>query len=293
MRWMDDISSVLLTAARLFISVKCISHNSFAIYFTQQTLGDEHLLCCSGSQTATATTHSTSTSKAYNDNESLMSEESCKNMERSGDVEEGNDDVVFVHNRGDMAQAQDSKSTAAAAADDAVKYTHISLPLPGCDVTGKSHICSTETAKESRQEVKGKRWKLPSLFQFQTGKNDGSGREVSQAQAQTESVSAANKLNRQHQTDEKRSVPIFCAVCLSEFAEGDRVCWSSNADCSHVFHENCILQWLTSSGKKRSMSQFFTRNPSDDELLKNEFCPCCRQEFICVKQALLGSEESV
>ena len=259
----------------------------FYVYCTQQTLGDEHLLCCSGSQTDTTTTHSTSTNEVYDDNESLTSGESCKKMERSGNVEE-----VIVRNRGDMAQAQDSKSTTTttAAGGDAVDYTHTSLPLPGYDVTGKKFIRSnTDTAKESRQEGKGKRWKLPSLFL--SGKDDESGSgetSQAQAQAQTESVSITNKL-----TVEKRSVPIFCAVCLSEFTKGDQVCWSSNANCTHVFHENCILQWLTSSGKKRSTSQIFTKNPSDEELLRGEFCPCCRQDFICVEVALLGSEESV
>eukprot|EP00573_Skeletonema_grethae_P007760 CAMPEP_0201696342 /NCGR_PEP_ID=MMETSP0578-20130828/8041_1 /ASSEMBLY_ACC=CAM_ASM_000663 /TAXON_ID=267565 /ORGANISM="Skeletonema grethea, Strain CCMP 1804" /LENGTH=262 /DNA_ID=CAMNT_0048182325 /DNA_START=261 /DNA_END=1045 /DNA_ORIENTATION=+ len=236
------------------------------------TLGDEHLLCCSGSQNDT--TLSTSTNEVNDDNESVTLDESCTDMERNNDVEEGNNDIVLVRHGGDTAQAQDSKVTTAG--DAAVEYTHLSLPLPGCDVTGKYDIGSTDARNESRQEGKGKRWKLPSLFQS----GDGDGRETSQAQ--TKPVSATNKPKSQLQIVEKRSVPIFCAICLSEFEKCDRVCWSSNAECNHVFHEDCILQWLTSSGKKRSMSQIFTRNPTDEELLKNEFCPCCRQEFICV-----------
>jgi len=257
------------------------------------TLGDEHLICCSGSQSDI--TLSTSTSDV--NDESVTSDESCTDMERKNDVEEGNNDVVVVHNGGDMAQ--DSKSAAAgdaavkytqhiAAASDtanaAVEYTHISLPLPGCDVTGID-IFNIEAAQESRQE--GKRWKLP--FLFQTRDEDDDGTETSQI----EPGAITNEPNSQLQSVEMRSVPIFCAICLSEYEKSHRVCWSSNAECSHVFHEDCILQWLISSGKKRSMSQYFTRNPTDEELLKHEFCPCCRQDFICVKPALLGSEDSV
>mmetsp|Transcript_2686 Transcript_2686/g.4149 ORF Transcript_2686/g.4149 Transcript_2686/m.4149 type:complete len:179 (-) Transcript_2686:828-1364(-) len=177
--------------------------------------------------------------------------------------------------------AQDSNSTATAAAD---KYTHISLPLPGCDIEGKYICsCSMEAEKEDRQEVKRRR--LPSLFQ--TGDDD-----ASEKQKPITITSDPNHHQQQQKVD-KRSVPIFCAICLSEYEKCDRVCWSSNTKCSHVFHEDCILQWLISSGKKRSMNESFTRHPTDEKLLEHEFCPCCRQDFICVRPNLLGGEESV
>ncbi len=240
------------------------------------------MLCYSGSQTDSTVSSSTNEVK----------DESCKDVERNNDngIEKGDSDVALVQNGEDMAL--DSKSTAAGVGIAAIEYTHISIPMPGCEITGESSICSIEASQESyRQEGKRKRWKLPSLFQ--TGKNDGSGSDRETSQAQTEPVSVTNEPTSQLQAIEKRSVPIFCAVCLSEFEKCDRVCWSSNANCSHVFHEKCILQWLTSFGKKRSTSQIFTKNPSDEELLRDEFCPCCRQEFICVEVALLRSEESV
>ena len=248
-----------------------ISQFTLSIYCTQQALGDKHLLCCSGSQTDS--TLSTSTNE--------VKDECCKDMERNNDIEKGNSDVALVHNGGDIAQ--DSKSTAACDDVAAIEYTHISIPMPGCEMTGIDHISSIEAAKGSRQE--GRRWKLLSLFQ--SGKDEESDR----SQTQTEPDKPNNS---QLQTVEKRSVPIFCAICLSEFEKGDRVCWSSNANCSHVFHEDCILQWLMSSGKKISMNQYFTKHPTDAKLLENAFCPCCRQEFICVKPpSLLGSEEHV
>mmetsp|Transcript_6753 Transcript_6753/g.9660 ORF Transcript_6753/g.9660 Transcript_6753/m.9660 type:complete len:318 (-) Transcript_6753:242-1195(-) len=236
------------------------------------TLGEEHLLCCTGSHTDTAL--SLSENEEVNDG-CVTTNETCKGTEKNDDIEKGNKDDVQDIGIGDMAQ--DSTK----AAD---KYTHISIPLPGCDIEG-IHICSCsmEAEKEDRQEVK--RRKLPSLFQTR----DDDARE----KQEPITITSDPNHHQQQQKVEKRSVPIFCAICLSEYETCDRVCWSSNTDCSHVFHEDCILQWLISSGKKRSMNEFFTRHPTDEKLLEHEFCPCCRQDFICVRPALLGSEESV
>lgn len=57
-----------------------------------------------------------------------------------------------------------------------------------------------------------------------------------------------------------RSVPNICSICLCQYEEGDTIVWSSNKDCQHVFHEDCILTWLV---KKEEPS-----------------CPFCRQPYI-------------
>mmetsp|Transcript_26670 Transcript_26670/g.39615 ORF Transcript_26670/g.39615 Transcript_26670/m.39615 type:complete len:249 (-) Transcript_26670:407-1153(-) len=59
-----------------------------------------------------------------------------------------------------------------------------------------------------------------------------------------------------------RPVQISCAICLSPYEVGDVVSWSLNAQCSHAFHQDCIISWLVQQ--------------KDDEPL----CPCCRQNFI-------------
>ncbi|OEU22518.1 hypothetical protein FRACYDRAFT_232677 [Fragilariopsis cylindrus CCMP1102] len=62
-----------------------------------------------------------------------------------------------------------------------------------------------------------------------------------------------------HDGDE-RLVPNCCAVCLSGYKVDDHVVWSSNPDCAHAFHRDCVLGWLI---KMQSEAP----------------CPCCRQEF--------------
>ena len=51
-----------------------------------------------------------------------------------------------------------------------------------------------------------------------------------------------------------------CPICLDNFEVGDVVMWSRHGSCSHVFHEDCLLQWLL-------------------EQRENE-CPTCRACFI-------------
>ena len=86
-----------------------------------------------------------------------------------------------------------------------------------------------------------------------------------------------------------RKVPNNCAICLSSFEPEDRVTWSSNKDCTHVFHDACIVDWLNSSGRRhlrrrrRQGQQDGVLNYANDPLRKiTRFpmpCPCCRQEF--------------
>lgn len=57
-----------------------------------------------------------------------------------------------------------------------------------------------------------------------------------------------------------RYSPNCCAICLCSYEIGETIVWSSNNSCHHVFHYECILQWLV-------------------KMRKGTPCPCCRQEF--------------
>ena len=90
---------------------------------------------------------------------------------------------------------------------------------------------------------------------------------------------------------ELRAVPIFCTVCLVKYEISDRVCWSSNSKCSHMFHEDCILQWLATLGRTHSRAKLFSASatPSEKKLLDFDLtCPCCTQDFISRKVILGG-----
>ena len=87
-----------------------------------------------------------------------------------------------------------------------------------------------------------------------------------------------------------RSEPNGCAICLCPFEVTDKVTWSSNPSCQHVFHEDCIRDWLMASGRKhlkrQRREQRRTGNLSydSDPVAKiigfPMLCPCCRQHFV-------------
>lgn len=52
-----------------------------------------------------------------------------------------------------------------------------------------------------------------------------------------------------------------CRICLADIAAGESIVYSPNPDCIHIYHDTCILSWLSESKAK-----------SD--------CPCCRLPFI-------------
>ncbi len=89
----------------------------------------------------------------------------------------------------------------------------------------------------------------------------------------------ARGVNSDH--EKKREVPIFCAVCLTEYEISDRICWSNNKKCTHVFHEDCVTQWLVTLGRNKSSLRKYPRNLEEKKVLHYDLeCPCCRQAFI-------------
>lgn len=58
-----------------------------------------------------------------------------------------------------------------------------------------------------------------------------------------------------------------CAICLDAYKTGDTVVWSNNSECQHVFHTECILDYLVHH-KEESKAP----------------CPCCRRQFLTKAQ---------
>ena len=89
-----------------------------------------------------------------------------------------------------------------------------------------------------------------------------------------------------------------CAVCLNSFQANQKVTWSSNPECSHVFHHQCLMEWYTAVGTKA----FLTETRRRERLMIHDnvndhgataitatricdfptLCPCCRRDYFLV-----------
>jgi hypothetical protein len=53
-----------------------------------------------------------------------------------------------------------------------------------------------------------------------------------------------------------------CPICLRHFKPQQLVCVSNNSSCQHVFHKNCMVDWL---------------------MKDHDNCPMCREDYLVVK----------
>ena len=150
------------------------------------------------------------------------------------------------------------------------QYTHIYISHPGYDIDG-IHASALSSANKKRIEHSETKSRFNSVYHFWKRKKKN-------ASLEPESEIQPNHVIR---LEEKRTASKFCAICLASYQPHDKISWSSNEGCSHAFHSECILTWLSTLGDKASRNQRFTENLEHDELLRYSLeCPCCRQDFV-------------
>lgn len=145
-------------------------------------------------------------------------------------------------------------------------YTHVKIPCPGHGI-GLSPLKSKVLNKHC-----GKHKNRRGIFVRNKAKDK-----------QEQDQHACNIISDEQKNAEKRDVPLHCAICLMKYNVSERVCWASNPECTHVFHEDCIVNWLIYRGRAKSKLQRYPEHNryTDAQLLNYKLeCPCCRQEFV-------------
>jgi len=71
-------------------------------------------------------------------------------------------------------------------------------------------------------------------------------------------IQSSCEMNTSTQPEEDSDVDMECSVCLEVFEAGDKLSWSRNLKCEHVFHQECLMPWL----------------------MTHDECPYCRTKII-------------
>ena len=173
---------------------------------------------------------------------------------------------------------------------ESVEYTHVLVPQPGYNVDGENVVIPTIPDEEAENKLKNNNKERKARIRLFGG---GGGKEKEKEESASKEIEikedpTTNTDDNEEKGEKNRPCSIFCAICLGEYEPSERVSWSSNPSCTHVFHEDCVTNWLVSLGRTKSKQQRFAPEPTVAQLFNYELeCPCCRQEFLYRKMAEL------
>jgi hypothetical protein len=173
--------------------------------------------------------------------------------------------------------------------DASVPYTHILIPPPGHNYDGMDIMSVPACADKDENETNtssnpkgGNSFRLR-LFGGKTKAviaND-SVKDVDNGGGDNSVRNSLSTIVLPKEKGQSKVCSNVCTICLMEYEPSERVSWSSNKECTHVFHEDCIIHWLVSLGRTKSKMTRFSEEPTEAQLLNYELeCPCCRQEFV-------------
>ena len=85
----------------------------------------------------------------------------------------------------------------------------------------------------------------------------------------------------------------ICSICLSEYKKNEEICYSRNPACPHMFHKECILEWIMHNNECPNCRQVFLDPTFDDPALGEEtvsFCDVVSQESRSNSDSILQLE---
>jgi hypothetical protein len=86
-----------------------------------------------------------------------------------------------------------------------------------------------------------------------------------------------------------------CSICRSSYEPTESICYSSNPQCQHVFHSDCMIQWLLALGRRNDAIVIgHGKKLNEVHLLDYTLsCPCCIQPFVKSEVRKSVGEEKV
>jgi len=83
----------------------------------------------------------------------------------------------------------------------------------------------------------------------------------------------------------------MCVICFEDYKIGDAIVWSENVQCNHVYHLDCMVEYLAQNSKRE-------KHGANDIVDSNNPCPTCRRTYCAVtkedvEQILIQKSSSV
>lgn len=169
-------------------------------------------------------------------------------------------------------------------------YTHVRVPYPGYDSGGAKVAADDPSSLDGEGPVTS--WRLFYLRRAQIdAENELRAKEREENGGGDGADGNGGGVSGDRAPNDRRNVPRHCAICLGEYELNEEVTWSSNAQCTHIFHKGCVIEWLVALGRKTTKYQMFSEiDPTPAQLNYGLDCPCCRQAFVS-RSALRGRED--
>merc|ERR1712183_515128 len=86
-------------------------------------------------------------------------------------------------------------------------------------------------------------------------------------------IDSTRSLCREHIGEKQITTSGKCVICLEEFVKDDVIVWSENETCNHVYHKDCMVNYLASNAECQETTMKLDDNP----------CPACRQNYCHVR----------
>ena len=194
---------------------------------------------------------------------SFCGEHDVENNHRDNDISV----IVQLYKTEDEETTTASSSSSVGTDSAETEYTHVLIPCPGMMMQCPSSRSSSSSSSSSSSDANADASSSP--LASKENNNIMSTTTTSTTTATTPPRTRAASKN--------------CPICLSTYEPHDSICYSSNSECTHVFHCECIIRWFVEMGRQNNaiVIRHGTKLLDESALLDYALnCPCCRQPFV-------------
>merc|ERR1711971_1060702 len=77
----------------------------------------------------------------------------------------------------------------------------------------------------------------------------------------TRKIDSTRSLCLDHVGEKQITTSGTCIICFEEFVKDDVIVWSENETCNHVYHKDCMVNYLASNAERHITTMKLDDNP--------------------------------